>query len=197
MRGAVRQQSAGWSCYWELICLLNLPCFCKKANILLASLLTSACAESTGLFGASDKRCRVEATVVAGLKPLDMLLCTGFDPNDTGTARPKYCTAYIYVGWTYTNGPAQCGHREGTAYLQDQSSFASGHAEDAVRTCTGYYYSHQQQVDCRALPVQNFTERPSGSLLSWHTLCAPLEQTLCTSVLTRQSVLDYAICVSC
>lgn len=66
---------------------VNLPCICWNASNLFASLLISACADSSGLLGAWDKPSQVEATV-AGLKTLYVLSCAGFDPTDT--ARPKY-----------------------------------------------------------------------------------------------------------
>ncbi len=41
----------------------DIPCICRNARILFASLLSSDCACTTGLFGAPDKRCIVEAVV--------------------------------------------------------------------------------------------------------------------------------------
>ena len=41
----------------------DIPCICKHARILFASLLSSACACTTGLFGVPDKRCIVDAVV--------------------------------------------------------------------------------------------------------------------------------------
>ena len=41
----------------------GIPCICRNARILFASLLSSACACTTGLFGVPDKRCIVEAVV--------------------------------------------------------------------------------------------------------------------------------------
>lgn len=41
----------------------GIPCICRNARILFASLLSSACACTTGLFGSPDKRCMVDAVL--------------------------------------------------------------------------------------------------------------------------------------
>jgi len=65
----------------------DIPCICRNARILFASLLSSARACTTGLFGVPDKRCIVDA-VVAVPKIWVVWSCTGFEATDT--ARPKY-----------------------------------------------------------------------------------------------------------
>lgn len=65
-----------------------LPCICKKANALLASLLSSVCACRTGLrLETSDSRCMVDAILAAPIS-LDVCPCMGVDATET--ARPKY-----------------------------------------------------------------------------------------------------------
>lgn len=47
----------------DVDCSGDIPCICRNARILFASLLSSACACTTGLFGVPDRRCMVDAVV--------------------------------------------------------------------------------------------------------------------------------------